>query len=156
MHRALHALFRRSPHECAMQRMRVISVGIEIVPELHAIAEAKLEEFLRKQAEAGVEGQEERIEFILGDMLEEHWEGEPGDKRESKRVIFITGTCFTEELFEQAVRKAGQGMAAGGWLVSFTKEVPSAWGLPFVLCHQFSRVKVDWGAVSVFIYKKER
>jgi hypothetical protein len=128
-------------------------VGIELVQDLHAIAQAKLEEFLR---EPRGEGQQQRIRFVHGDILEQDWAeggGEEGERRR-KKVIFVTSTCFTDELFEQVARKAG-GLEKGGWLVTFTKEVPPAWGLPFVLRRRFSRVKVNWGSVSVFLYKKE-
>lgn len=131
------------------------SVGIELVQDLHAIAQAKLEVFLLEPK--GEEQQQQRIRFVHGDILEQDWAegGEEEGERRRKKVIFVTSTCFTDELFERVARKAGGGLEKGGWLVTFTKEVPPAWGLPFVLRRRFSRVKVNWGSVSVFLYKKE-
>lgn len=121
--------------------------GIEIVPQLHQVAEETLE-YMQTTAAAwkgSSPPSPSSIMLQLGDITDDDmvwWQ--------SSGIVYICSLCFTEELWEKVSQLCLQ-MPPGAILVTL-RQHPSfardSWQLAFQAIYEMS-----WGISSVYVYK---
>mmetsp|Transcript_2231 Transcript_2231/g.2941 ORF Transcript_2231/g.2941 Transcript_2231/m.2941 type:complete len:354 (-) Transcript_2231:1352-2413(-) len=117
----------------------VLSLGIEILPGLHAMAQAAATSFHYYTQHS--------VEFILGDLtsptLAKQWI--KGD------IIFANWICFDQQLSLKLIQIA-ENMMTGSILVTFTTAAQS---MHFIVIDKFFFPHLPWGGpCTVYIHRK--
>eukprot|EP00397_Hematodinium_sp_SG-2012_P058771 GEMP01074680.1.p1 GENE.GEMP01074680.1~~GEMP01074680.1.p1 ORF type:complete len:248 (+),score=51.03 GEMP01074680.1:107-850(+) len=120
-------------------------VGIECIPELHAVSKQLLEKFKPGlQEKLPEEFPRPDIDFINGDFADEL------PKLENVRMVVMFSTLFTQETLNK-IMDASKLLPIGSLLVSFTSAIPKndLWELLHM-----EELTTSWGTLTYFLYRK--
>lgn len=112
--------------------------GIELVPDLHAIAQQKLLTYLDKQA---LDAKQFGLSFICDNLLNQNFS--------DADIIFINATAYSLGTWEQILYKLVQ-LKRGAKIIITSKTLPSP---TFVKKYQGMEL-MSWGLTSTYIYEK--
>jgi SAM-dependent methyltransferase len=120
-----------------------VCIGIELLPSLHAMAEAVHDRMKKKKRSRlnDMLQMAEGIELHKGSFLDFDWSS--GD------LVFANSTCFSKDLMQNISAQA-EKLAPGAILICFTKPIASNC---FELLHKRS-YKMSWGPASVYTYRR--
>ncbi|MBI2791061.1 MAG: hypothetical protein HYX61_03800 [Gammaproteobacteria bacterium] len=112
--------------------------GIELIEELHDIANQKLHQYLDKN---GLAHHDFGLEFIQANILNHNFT--------HADIIFINATAFSPGTWQQILYKLMQ-MKCGTKIIITSKTLPSP---AFVIRYQAMEL-MSWGFTSTYIYEK--
>lgn len=112
--------------------------GIELIPQLHEIAEQKLHEYLDKH---GHNKDSFGLRFICDNLLNQNFSD--GD------IIFINATAYSRDTWTQILHKLIQ-LKRGAKIIITSKTLPAP---TFIKRYQGMEL-MSWGFTSTYIYEK--
>eukprot|EP00899_Mesostigma_viride_P003801 jgi/Mesvir1/13421/Mv16499-RA.1 len=120
------------------------AVGIEILPELHALAHEVLGLFQTEVAPfLGSSRPPQEISFVQGDFLIADWSD--GD------IVFANSTCFSDGLLVQLEDKATR-LRPGSLFVTVSKRFQNEDNWNLLEC---SERRMSWGPADIFVHRRK-